>query len=124
RRRWSAVVVVVVVVAELLVIAPRGIYAARGNPYPTSRLTAFLADHTRDGSRVFSTDGVLFPDSAGVYGLSDPRMLDALYIDRYWQYLRSFISRGITDRLIATGPTETAPNVAGNAMFDLLGVRY
>ena len=91
-RRYSAVVVVAIVIAEVLVIAPRGIYGPREDPYPTTALTTFLSDHTGDNSRIFSTDGVLFPDTAGVYGLSDPRMLDALYIDRYWDYLRSFVS--------------------------------
>ncbi len=81
--------------------------------------------HTTDANgRVFSTDGTLFPDTAGVYGLSDLRMVDALYVDRYWVYLRNFISGGILDRFIATGATETAPNIAANPMFDILNVRY
>jgi hypothetical protein len=51
-------------------------------------------------------------------------MLDALYVQRYWRYLRAFVSHGLDDRFIATGFTETSPNIAGNQMFDLLGVRY
>jgi hypothetical protein len=50
--------------------------------------------------------------------------VDALYVDRYWRYLRTFVAREILDRWIAVGPTEGAPNVAANPMFDLLGVRY
>lgn len=123
-RSWAPLVIVAVVIVEMVAIAPRGFYAPRENPYPTSGLTSFLTEHTGDGSRVFSTDGVLFPDTANPYGLSDLRMIDALYVDRYWRYLRSFVSHGILDRLIATGPTETAPAVAANPMFDLLGVRY
>ncbi len=121
---WAALVIVAVVIVELVAIAPRGFYAPRENPYPTSGLTTFLTDHTGNGSRVFSTDGVLLPNTANPYGLSDLRMVDALYVDRYWTYLRSFVSHGILDRLIGTGPTETAPAVAANPMFDLLGVRY
>jgi hypothetical protein len=67
---------------------------------------------------------VFFPDTAGVYEISDPRMLDALYVDRYWQYLRTFVSRGITDRFTAMPGIEARPNLAGNPMFDLLGARY
>ena len=51
-------------------------------------------------------------------------MLDALYIGPVLGYLESFVSPGLADRLTATGPAEGAPNVAGNQMFDLLGVRY
>ncbi len=67
-RRYSAVVVVAIVIAEVLVIAPAGFYGPREDPYPTTALTTFLSDHTGDNSRIFSTDGVLFPDTAGVYG--------------------------------------------------------
>jgi hypothetical protein len=123
-RRRAPVVAALVVVASVLLV-PHGFYAARADPYPATKWLRLLQTETaRDQSRVFSTDGVLFPDSAGVYRLSDPRMLDALYIQRYWRYLRSFVSRGLDDRFVATGFTETAPNIAGNQMFDLLGVRY
>jgi hypothetical protein len=123
-RRWAPAIIVALVIIELVVIAPRDLYAPRENQFPTTALTTYLTDHTGDGSRIFSTDGVLFPDSANAYGLSDLRMLDALYPDRYWNYVRTFISHGIADRLIATGPTESAPAVAANPMFDILGVRY
>ena len=51
-------------------------------------------------------------------------MLDALYTKRYWDYLTTFVVHGLVDRFLGTGPTENAPNVAGNPMFDLLGIRY
>ena len=57
----------------------------------------------------FSVDGTLFPDTAGVYGLNDPRMVDALYPDRWWLYLRTFISKGILDRFYATTLADLAP---------------
>jgi hypothetical protein len=125
RRGWAAWVTVAVIVLELLILAPRGIYAPRDDPYPKRDWIDFLVANTGPGGqRVFSTDGILFPDTAGVYGLSDPRMIDALYVDRYWKYVSTFISKGRYDRFIATGPTESAPNVAANPMFDLLGIRY
>lgn len=123
--RWRAPVVAGAVVVASVLLVPHGFYAARSDPYPTTRWLGLLQSQTaRDQSRVFSTDGILFPDSAGVYGLSDPRMLDALYIQRYWRYLRAFVSHGLDDRFVASGFTETAPDIAGNQMFDLLGVRY
>jgi hypothetical protein len=73
---------------------------------------------------VFSPDGLLFPDTAGVYGLRAPSMIDALYVKRYWDYITTFVSRRLTDRFLGTGAAESAPNVAGNPMFDILGIRY
>jgi hypothetical protein len=123
--RRAAVVVVCLVVFEMVLLAPHGFYADRRDPYPSTEWLRYLSTQTaKDHSRVFSTDGILFPDTAGVYRLSDPRMLDALYVKRYWQYLRAFVSHGLEDRFIATTFTETAPAIAANQMFDLLGVRY
>lgn len=124
-RRHAAMVVSLLVVVELLVLAPRGFYADRADPFPSTRWTTFLQTRTAiDRSRVLSPDGVLFPNTAGVYQLSDARLLDALYVGRYWDYLRSFVSHGITDRFTATGQAETVPAIAANRMFDLLGIRY
>jgi hypothetical protein len=124
RVRATTWLVAVAVMAELVLLAPRGFYAERTSAFPTKRWITYLTDHTADGSRVFSADGLLFSDTGAAYGLGDPRMVDALYVDRYWNYLRTFISHGLRDRFIGTGATETAPNAAGNPMFDLLGVRY
>jgi len=96
----------------------------RDNPYPSQAWVTFLQQHTQDQSRVFSTQALLYPDFAGAYGLSDPRILDALFPARYWQYLRTFISHGLVDRFTAVDPNETIPAVASNPMFDLLGIRY
>jgi hypothetical protein len=123
--RAAGIVVVVVIVLELVVLAPRGFYSPRQNPYPSRPWITYVSDHTAaDGARVFSTNGLLYPNTAQPYGLHDPRMVDALYVDRYWRYLRTFVAREILDRWIAVGPTEGAPNVAANQMFDLLGVQY
>lgn len=124
-RRYASVAVAAIVVVEIVLLAPRGYSAPRQNPYPQRSWVSFVkATTARDATRIFSADGLLYPDTSGVYGLSDPRMVDALYVDRYWRYLRTFISRAILDRFVGTGPTEGAPNLAANSMFDLLGVKY
>jgi hypothetical protein len=115
-----------VIVAELLALAPHGFYDQRSDPYPRRNWTDFLVSHTRtpDVGRVFSNDNVLFPDTAGAYRLQDPRMIDGLFIHRYFDYVKSFISHGIFDRWTAAPNYETGPAITGNPMFDLLGVRY
>jgi hypothetical protein len=71
-------------------------------------------------SRVFGVDGKLHPNTAGALGLLDIRVLDALYVERYWRYVRTFVQPEAYDRF--TGD-EHLPRLHGNAMFDALGVR-
>jgi hypothetical protein len=124
-RRYAGPAIAIVVIFEILLLAPYGIYADRQNPYPSPPWISFLQSRTHDDqSRVFSTQGWLYPDVASVYGLSDPRVLDALYPKRYWLYLSAFVAHGLADRFTAVDPNEPAPNFASNPMFDLLGVRY
>lgn len=118
----DAVGIACVVIIELLLLAPHGIYANRENPYPPVPWISFLQSNTQDHSRVFSVEGLLYPDISTVYGLSDPRTLDALYPTRYWTYLKTFVAHRLTDRFTAAAPFVT--NIASNPMFDLLGVRY
>ncbi len=122
--RRAARAIACIVVVELLLLTPFGIYAKRDNPYPPQPWVTFLQQNTRDQSRVFSTQGFLYPDISSAYDLSDPRILDALFPTRYWQYLRTFISQGLVDRFTAVDPNESVPAVASNPMFDLLGIRY
>jgi hypothetical protein len=120
----AAVVVVALVAIELLLLVPRGTHHLRAVPYPARNWIAVLVANTaKDRSRVFSSDGLLFPETATVYGLQDPRLLDALYVERYWRYLKAFVARRLPDRFTGID-SNAAAQVAGNPMFDLLGVRY
>ena len=59
------------------------------NPYRGAPFVDFLKAHAgRD--RIFGENQVLTPGWAGVFGLYDIRDLDALYIDRYFPFLRAF----------------------------------
>jgi hypothetical protein len=123
--RVAATIVAGAVIIELLLLAPSGFYAPREDPYPTRSWISYVQRRTdSDGARVFSPDGLLFPDTAGVYTVRAPTMLDALYVERYWDYISTFLAHGLVDRYLGTGPYEPATNVASNQMFDLLGIRY
>ena len=71
-------------------------------------------------SRVFATDGKLYPNTAGALGLQDIRALDGLYVERYCRYVRRSFSRRF--RPIHGGRARVRP-LQGNPMFDALGVR-
>jgi hypothetical protein len=71
-------------------------------------------------ARVFGLDAKLYPNTAGALGLQDIRVLDALYVQRYLRYVRTFIAPNAYDRF--TG-TELPVAFRSNPMFDALPVR-
>ena len=48
--------------------------------------------------RIFSSDGMMFPDTSSVFAVDDIRAIDGLYPDRYLSYVRNFLEPGVTDR--------------------------
>ena len=125
--RAGAYAAVGLVILELVVLAPNP-FAERRDPYVAPAwmqvLGAELASRPTD--RIFGLDGMLYPNIAAAYGLYDIRMVDAMYIDRYYRYIRTFITPGIYDRFIGEhiGSNEGISAYRHNQMFDLLGVRY
>src|SRR5205807_2445971 len=97
------------------------IYPVRGDPFLPPPWLA-LMNGARPVDRVFAFDGVLYPNTAGALGIEDVRTLEAMYVSRYWQYIRNFVSPSFTDRF--TGEDMTPDEILNNRMFDLLGVRY
>ncbi len=122
RRRWLALLLAVLVVAELLVLVPFSIYAKRADPYVPPGWLPYVqtALATDPYARVFGVDGTLYPNTAGALGLQDVRALDALYVERYLRYVKTFIAPRIFDRF--TG-TELPVVYRDNPMFDALSVR-
>ncbi len=115
-----------VIVAELFVLAPFDIYARRADPFATPGWMALVktAQGSAPYSRVFAVDAKLFPNTAGALGLQDIRALDALYVDRYWRYVRTFIEPAVYDRFTGGPPVEAGPaRFQDNPMFDALGVK-
>ena len=122
-RRLVAPAAAAVVVLELLVMFAPGAYAARTDPYLAPMWLAAVRSGlvTNTQARVFGFDRVLYPNTAGVFGIEDARTLDAVYLTRYVTYIGDFVSP-FSDRF--TGDFTTPSDVEGNPMFDLLGVRY
>jgi hypothetical protein len=122
-RRWVAVLLAGLIVAELFVLAPFDIYARRADPYLTPGWMALArtAQYPQPHSRVFGIDNKLYPNTAGALGLQDIRVLDALYVERYWHYLQTFIQPDAFDRFTGDDPSPT--RFQSNPMFDALGVR-
>jgi hypothetical protein len=59
--------------------------------------------------------------------LYDIRMLDALFVDRYWRYVTEYIQPTALHRFVGgpyASPEEPLTRHVGNPMFDMLGARY
>jgi hypothetical protein len=123
KRRWPAVLLAGAIVFELFWLAPFNIYPERADPYvpPGWMSLVRTAQRTEPYSRVFGIDGKLYPNTAGALGLQDVRVLDAMYVERYLRYVRTFLQPEVFDRW--TGDEVNSTPLRGNPMFDALGVR-
>ncbi len=127
RAMLTALACVCLVVVELFSYAPRGVYDDRYDPSTEPPFIPFLKSQQGAGPfRVFATGGVLYPNSATTYGISDIRALDALYVDRYFAYVQNFIAPTATDRFTGAShaSTERGALFRDNPWFDLTGVSY
>ncbi|MFA5882730.1 MAG: YfhO family protein [Acidimicrobiia bacterium] len=132
RRGAVGLVVAIAVVAELVVLFPSQSFAPRSEPFVRQPWFQFVDPASRDAAseagaaRVFGLDGKLFPETASAVGIYDIRMLDALYVDRYYQFVKTFLDGRIYDRYVGINHSspETGTQYVDNPMFDLLGVRY
>jgi hypothetical protein len=125
--RWAAALAAGVIIAELFTLAPFSIYAQRADPYATPGWMSFVraAQRSEPDSRVFAIDAKLFPNTAGALGLQDIRMLDALYVERYWRYVKTFIQPSVQTRFNGGPYASEESSVArfrDNPMFDALAV--
>ena len=89
------------IVAELFWLAPFDDLREESRPVPRLRVGCRSSEllkapsRTRGCSRI---DGKLYPNTAGALGLQDIRVLDALYVERYWRYVQTFIQPEVFDR--------------------------
>ncbi|MGH2721272.1 MAG: hypothetical protein ACRDJO_06670, partial [Actinomycetota bacterium] len=125
RRTAGALVALVAVVCVLSLFVPHGIYPRRTDPYAAPPWLEAVRRPVAGAARVAGFGGALYPNTAGVFGLQDVRVLEALYVDRYVRYVRTFVEPEFDDRFTGhPGDEATRPNVDSNPMWDLLGVRY
>ncbi len=60
------------------------------NPYSGAPYVSFLRSHCKENCRIIGQDGVLTPNWAAAFQISDVRYVDALYVDGYFQFLENF----------------------------------
>lgn len=100
----------------------------RYDPFTEPPYVEFLKDDSSK-YRVLGLDYVLYPNASMVYGIDDIRGYTALTVERYFEYIRSFINPSTRQRFTGAplpplqSEFEPAKYVA-NPMFDLLNVKY
>ena len=123
-RRWAALLLAGAIVFELLWLAPlpSKSYPPRADPFLTPGWMALVrrAQGDEPDTRAFAISK-LYPNTAGALGLQDIRVLDAMYIERYFRYVKTFIQPDVFDRF--TGEEGNQAPLRKNPMFDALGVR-
>jgi hypothetical protein len=128
RPRWAPRVGVLMaasgVAVELIFLAsPELPLPVSYNPLTPTPTTAYLQQVDPSGTgRTYSADGILYPDTNAAFDLDDVRDLDALYVERSFEYMKLFVVPGLTDRLDGFGPD--AAEIVDNPFFDVLNVEY
>ncbi len=64
--------------------------SAAANPYAGAPFVRFLQRHCGDQYRIVGQNGVLVPNWAAAFQISDIRYLDALYVSNYFPWLEAF----------------------------------
>lgn len=138
RRNWLAPALIMILTAEMggnyllpvYYILTRSA-TADTNPYRGAPYIEFLKANNPDHDRVLARDGILYPDWAGAFQIPDVRGLDAMYYEKYFRFLRAFLTdsritvpdKDLINRFIGTGGynLETGP---GRKFRQLSSVRY
>jgi Bacterial membrane protein YfhO len=84
------------------------------NPFVGAPFVDFLKSKVHNYSRIFSTDGILFPNWSSAFELSDIRGLDAVYYRKYLSFVRNFHRAPIK----ATNDVDLGDRFTGTGEYD------
>lgn len=97
-RKYFPVAVVAVLLLDLTCLGINPIFHRNKlpyrqcNPYNGAPYISFLQDKTKSSfDRVMANDAYLFPSWSAAFGLFDIRALDALFVSRFFPFLRTFL---------------------------------
>lgn len=127
--RWRGIVpyiICVCLIVEFFNYLPKGGYQGRYDTLRKPAAVSFLQSKHDTGHRIFATENILYPNNATIFDLNDMRMLDALWVRRYFEYIKAFFAEPYVQRITGlkeTGASEPA-NILTNPYFDALSVKY
>jgi hypothetical protein len=120
-RRWPAALLVALVFLELALSIPRD-RADRHDPAMAPPYVEFLERDLGTG-RVFTLGRLLHPNTSTMFALDEVRSVEALFLDRYYEYMGRFLP-------VAYNDVDRAPGAAGRRLresarfLELLGVDH
>lgn len=118
--------ILILLLGEYYIYFPRLGDKYRRDSFRTPPAVNFLKKLPYKDSRIFAVDNILFPNLATIYDLNDIRMLDALWSDRYFRYMKNFFAE--PDAFRITGIKENiatqSANIIDNPYFDMLSVKH
>jgi hypothetical protein len=125
-RSFIPYVICIALIFEFFNYLPKGGYQGRYDTLRKPPSVQFLQNKQETGYRIFAVDNILYPNNATIFDLNDIRMLDALWVRRYFEYIKAFFAEPYVQRITGlkeTGATEPA-NIITNPYFNALSVKY
>lgn len=121
-------IMALLVILEMIAYTPLLGARLRNISIKTPEFVSWLMEHN-DGSRIFSVDGILYPDYASYFSLNDIRNLDALWPANYYNYLKRNIQPDLDMAWmrfssIKDTPDQREAKILNNKYFDMLAVKY
>ena len=94
---WLAFGLAVVVFVQFRSLTPTS-YTHPYDPFSPRPFAAYLQKHLQPGERVVGSDRILTPNISGAMRIADPRANDALFPERWTEYMRGLVGRKTTIR--------------------------
>ncbi len=125
-RKTILLTIMILLLGEFYIYSPRLGDKNRRDSFRTPPAINYLKKLPYSNSRIFAVDNILFPNLATIYDLNDIRMLDALWNNRYFLYMKNFYAEPDAFRItgIKEGIATQSANIVTNPYFDLLSVKY
>ena len=118
--------ILILLLGEFYIYSPRLGDKNRRDSFRTPPAVNFLKKLPYSNLRMFALDNILYPNIATIYDLNDIRMLDALWVDRYYLYMKNFYAEPNSFRItgIKEETASQSANIVNNNYFDLLSIKY
>jgi hypothetical protein len=122
----ALLIVFIALFTEFYYYLPRNGDQKRHDTLRTPPAIKYLQSINDHKFRIFGLDNILVPNLATAYDLSDIRILEPIWINRYFLYMSNFFAR--PDGFRITGIREqsatTSADIVHNPFFDLMSVKY
>ncbi|OGK21573.1 hypothetical protein A3C23_01680 [Candidatus Roizmanbacteria bacterium RIFCSPHIGHO2_02_FULL_37_13b] len=126
RTKIILIIVLIILFVEFYIYLPKDGDQKRRDSLRKPPAISYLQSINDHSFRILGIDNILVPNLATVYDLSDIRILEPLWIDRYFYFIKNFYAE--PDAFRITGIKEQqatqSADIVNNNFFSLLSVKY